>query len=73
MEWVCIHTAQGDSEAIVIKSVLESNGIPYKEKRESLGRLYGVVVDGLGKIELFVPEDRAEEALEILDSAMLDV
>ena len=45
--FVVISTVQGELVANVIKSHLESGGIPVLLEYESAGRVYGLTVDGL--------------------------
>ncbi len=54
-------------EAQVIKGKLESAGIPVFLKYESLGRVYGITVDGLGEVQVVVPKERAEEARALIE------
>jgi hypothetical protein len=60
------HIAQGELEANVIKSHLESEGIPVLLQYESAGRVFGLTVDGLGEIRILVPPELAEEAKRII-------
>ena len=63
---VVVHIAQGELEANVIKSHLESEGIPVMLQYESAGRVYGLTLDGLGEIRILVPLEFADEAREII-------
>lgn len=56
-------------EAEIVKSRLESFGIPAILKYESAGLVYGVTVDGLGQTAVLVPEDLAEDATRIITPA----
>ncbi len=62
-----IYTAFGQLEAQVIKSKLESAGIPALLDYESIGVVYGLTVDGLGEVRVMVPEALAQEAQELLN------
>jgi len=53
-------------EAQVIKSHLESEGIPAILQYESAGLVFGITIDGLGETKVLVPQDLAEEAKEII-------
>ncbi|MDP2994180.1 MAG: hypothetical protein Q8N46_03545, partial [Anaerolineales bacterium] len=54
-------------EAEVIESYLEAHGIDVELIQESIGRsAYPVTVDGLGRVQVFVPKDKVHEALEWL-------
>ena len=48
-DFVIISTVQGELHANVIKSHLESEGIPVLLEYESVGRVYSLTVDGLEK------------------------
>ena len=61
-----VHIAQGELEANVIKSHLESEGIPVLLEYESVGRVIGLTVDGLGMIKVLVPQELAEVAKQII-------
>ena len=61
-----VHIAQGELEASVIKSHLECEGIPVLLEYESAGRVFGLTVDGLGEVRVFVPERLAERARQII-------
>ncbi len=66
-EPVVVARAWADSEASVIKSLLESYSIPCHYSSELPNRLYSVANDGLGQIRIFVPASLAQEAKRILD------
>ena len=65
---VVICTVQGELAAYIIKSHLESEGIPVLLKYESAGRVYGITVDGLGQVTILVPQELAEEAKHIIEA-----
>lgn len=65
-DFVVICIVQGEIIANVIKSHLESEGIPVLLKWESVGRVYGLTVDGLGQVSILVPQEFAEEAKGII-------
>jgi len=57
----------GRLEADVIESFLEAEGIDVELIQESIGHSsYAVAVDGLGRVQIFVPKDKADEAREWL-------
>ena len=62
-----IRTVAGLQKAQVIKGKLEAAGIPVLLDYESVGRVIGITVDGLGQVRLWVPEDRAEEARDLIE------
>jgi hypothetical protein len=63
---VTVHTAYGQLQAQVIKTKLESAGIPALLDYESAGVVLGITVDGLGEVRVMVPEGLAEEARVLL-------
>jgi hypothetical protein len=64
---VTIHTVFGMLPAQVIKTKLESAGIPVLLDYESAGVVLGITVDGLGEVRVMVPEGLAEEARALLN------
>ena len=52
--------------AQVLKGKLELAGIPVLLRYESAGLVYGITVDGLGQVEVQVPERYVEDARAIL-------
>jgi hypothetical protein len=63
---VVIETVQGEMTAQIMKTHLESEGIPVLLKSESLGTIYGLIADGLGAVKIMVPREFAEEAKQIV-------
>ena len=63
---VIIARAWTDSEASVIKSLLESYHIPCHYSSELPHRIYPVSAEGLGEIRIYVPEPLAQEAISIV-------
>jgi hypothetical protein len=65
-ELVCIRTCQGLDLAQIYRSKLEAMGIPVLLKYESAGLVFGITVDGLGKVRVLVPQPYADEARALL-------
>jgi hypothetical protein len=63
---VTVYVAQGMLRASVIRGALESAGIPVMLKYESVGQTLGLTVDGLGSVEIRVPEEWEQEAHDLL-------
>ena len=61
-----IYRTAGLMQAEIIKGRLESAGIPVMLDYESVGRVMGITVDGLGEVRILVPNERADEARELL-------
>ncbi len=66
MNWVTVHKSNGLTEAEILRSMLESFGIPARVNAESIRTPYGQSIDGMGVAILLVPADRAAEAQDIL-------
>ena len=64
---IVVCKVQGELAAHIIKSHLESEGIPVLLKYESAGKVYGITVDGLGQVDILVPDELAEEAKRIIE------
>jgi len=62
-----IYRTAGLLQAEIVKGRLESAGIPAMLDYESLGRVMGVTVDGLGEVRILVPTERAEDARQLLE------
>ena len=58
----------GMMEAEIIKAKLESEGIPAILRFESAGRLFGITMDGLGKVKIFVPDEFYSQAKSLIES-----
>ncbi len=65
-------TMQGALQASVIKSHLESEGIPVLLEYESAGRVFGLTVDGLGEVRVLVPESVIEDARRVIEPREID-
>jgi len=62
-DWVLLLSiVPGQMEAAILRSRLESGGIPVALRYESVGSLYGISSHELGEVRVFVPK-------EFLDSA----
>jgi hypothetical protein len=59
-------TVEGAMEAEIVKSKLENFQIPVLLKFESAGHIFGITMDGLGKVKIMVPKALLREAREIL-------
>lgn len=64
---VTVYRAFGQLEAQVIKTKLESAGIPVLLKYESAGLVFGLTVDGLGEVQVQVPAQWEDSARELLN------
>ena len=66
---VCVYTASGEVEAQQVRAFLEANEIPSSFRGESLRKTHGFTADGLGRVEIHVPEAHVEEARRLLAAA----
>lgn len=65
----CVYSASGEIQAQQIRAFLEANEIPCSFHGEALRKTHGFTVDGLGMVEIHVPEAFAEQARELLAAA----
>jgi hypothetical protein len=63
---VVIYVSQGPLAAEVAKGKLESLGISAMLRYEAIGRVLGLTVDGLGRVEVLVSAAEADQAREAL-------
>jgi len=67
MKWERLTEVQGRLEAELIESYLEANGVDVELVQESVGHsAFPVTVDGLGRVQIFIPKEKAQEAHELL-------
>ena len=59
---------EGMVEAEIIKAELESFDIPCALKFESAGRLFGITMNGLGKVKVMVYPEHLARAKELLEA-----
>ena len=60
-----------DSEAELVRGLLESYGIPCQVISHITRSVVPLTVDGLGEIRVSVPEEAAQEARDILEGHRL--
>jgi hypothetical protein len=63
---VTVYVSQGMLPAQVVLGKLEAAGIPAMLKYEAIGQIMGLTVDGLGRVEVQVPEEFAADAVDLL-------
>jgi hypothetical protein len=63
---VIVETTSGMIEAEIIRGLLESRGLSVLLFQESAGKVYGLGVGRLGRVDLMVPLDQADEARQIV-------
>lgn len=68
LKWELLTEVQGRLEAEFLKSFLESQAIEVELFQESIGHhVYPVTINGLGRVQIFVPKEQAKEARQILE------
>jgi hypothetical protein len=58
----------GGINAESIVAALHGRGIPARIRGEVVGTIYGLTLDGLGEVTVFVPKEYFEEARSILSA-----
>ena len=64
--WTTVFVSQGMLGAEVIKGKLELAGIPALLRYEAAGQIFGLTIDGLGRVEVTVPPADAASARSLL-------
>jgi len=59
-------TVDGTMEAEIVKSKLENFQIPVHLKFESAGHIFGITMNGLGKVKIMVPKSFLQAARKLL-------
>jgi hypothetical protein len=69
LKWEVLVEIQGRLEADLLESYLEANGIDVELFQESIGHtIYPVTIDGLGRVQVFVPKEKLTEARQLLET-----
>lgn len=67
LQWELLTEVQGRLEANLIQSYLEARGIQTELFQEAVGHhIYPVITDGLGRVQIFVPKEKAAEGRALL-------
>lgn len=66
--WQELTVCGGLLEAQLLQTRLEGSGMRVQLRYETAARLFGLTLDGLGKIQVLVPQSQREDALEILNA-----
>jgi hypothetical protein len=61
-----VYRAYGEAEALIIKSLLESNGIAALLKSHAAPSVHVFTVDGMGEYKVMVEESKAKEAKRLI-------
>ena len=69
MKWEKLTDIYGRLEADMTKSYLEAEGVPVELFQEAVGHhAFPTTIDGLGRVQLFVPKEKIEEARKLLEA-----
>lgn len=67
LKWELLTEVQGRLEADLLKTYFEAYGIDVELFQEAVGHhIYPVMVNGLGRVQLFVSKEQANEAHKLL-------
>ena len=67
LKWELLTETNGRLQADLLKSFLEAEGIEVELFQEAVGHhIYPVMIDGLGRVQLFVPKTQLAQAKELL-------
>ena len=67
MKLTKVFTAAGELEGEMIKGFLEAQGIKVILSQESVARTLGLTAGKLGEVQVLVPEEQAEDAINLLN------
>jgi Putative prokaryotic signal transducing protein len=67
-EYVTVYVANGQLDAEMVRGFLEASGIPAMISQESVGKVFGLASGPLGEVNVLVPVENSEEALDLLKS-----
>ena len=68
LTWELLTQVQGRLEADLLKTSLEAYGIDVELFQEAVGHhIYPVTINGLGRVQLFVPKEHSQRAHQLLD------
>lgn len=65
-DYVMVYKAYGQLDGEMIRMFLESHDIPAVAYGESLGTVVGLTVGPLGEVKIYVPNNRENEAKQLL-------
>lgn len=67
VDLVVVYVSQGPLGAEVARAKLEGEGIPAILRYSSIGRVLGLTMDGLGRVEVLVPGEYEAAARSLLE------
>jgi len=66
-KFIEVYRIAGETAAQIIKTKLESSGIPAMLNSQAAPSVYAFTLDGLGEYRIMVPESMAEDAKLIIE------
>lgn len=66
-DWVAIERVPGEFQAEILRGLLEAQGIRVFLSQEGAGRAIGLSVGPLGEVEILVPAESRQLALQVLE------
>ena len=68
LKWELLTETNGRGQAELLKSYLQAQGIDVELFQEAVGHhIYPVMIDGLGRVQLFVPKSHLAQARKLLE------
>jgi len=68
-----VYRASGELEALAIKGMLESFGIPSMLRSNAAGSIHPFSVNGMGLVSVLVKEENFEDAAQLINDRNEDV
>ncbi len=69
LKWELLTETNGRGQADLLKSYLQAQGIEVELFQEAVGHhIYPVMIDGLGRVQIFVPKSQIKLAKELLSA-----
>ncbi len=65
--WQVVSATSGVIKAKIIEGRLVAEGIPVRLQYEPIGEIYAITVDGLGEVQILVPEQWLDHARRVLE------
>jgi hypothetical protein len=66
-KWEVADEVAGDLQAELLRGLLEAQGIRVWLSQEGAGRVYGLALGRLGRVQILVPSDSVEKARSIIE------
>ncbi len=73
LKWELLTETNGRGQAELLKSYLQAEGIDVELFQEAVGHhIYPVMIDGLGRVQLFVPKSQLAQAQKLIEAYEAD-